>query len=414
MPKGMKDYYPEEKAVREKMYATFKARAKAYGFQEVEMPVMETIENLTAKSGPDKKSQIFVLEKRSNEQLGLRFDLTIPMTRLFVAKQKELPKPVKWFCVDKNWRYEAPQKGRLREFYQFGVEVFGSESPRVDAEVINLVIDCMQAFGITEKDVVMKVNSRKLLEGLLQAFVPPKKMVEVIRAIDQAEGKEEGTLKQALKDIGVENDEIIKLASIKGTMQEVASQIENCDITEEGKEELEKMKQACALIPKEWVEVNLGLARGLDYYTGIVFEAFDKAGDLRALAGGGRYDALTTLLGGEDTPATGFGFGILPFSIYLEEKGLLPNTGFVIEYFVAPVDEAVVPEAFRIAEKLRKKFNVEVDLSGRKLGKQFEYAASIGAKKIIVVGSRDLEKGLVTVRDLAKGKEEQVKVDDLG
>ncbi|MAF34791.1 histidine--tRNA ligase [Candidatus Woesearchaeota archaeon] len=414
MPKGMKDYYPEEKAVREKMYATFKARAKAYGFQEVEMPVMETVENLTAKSGPDKKEQIFLLEKRSNEQLGLRFDLTIPMTRLFVAKQKELPKPVKWFCVDKNWRYEAPQKGRLREFYQFGVEVFGSESPRVDAEVINLVIDCMQAFGLTEKEVIMKVNSRKLLEGLLASYVSPKQMVDVIRAIDRAAGEDQETLKKELKGIGIENDEVVKLAQIKGSMQEVASQIANCDITEEGKEELEKLKQACALLPKAWVEVDLGLARGLDYYTGIVFEAFDRAGELRALAGGGRYDALTSLLGGEDTPATGFGFGILPFSIYLEEKGLVPKTGFVIEYFVAPVDEAVVPEAFRITEKLRKKFNVEVDLAGRKLSKQFEYAASIGAKKVIVVGSRDLEKGLVTVRDLAKGKEEQVKVEDLG
>lgn len=412
-PKGMKDYYPAEKAVREKIYQTLRARAKAFGFQEVEMPAIESLPVLTAKSGPDKKDQIFVLEKRSNESLGLRFDLTVPITRMFVQKQKELQKPVKWFCIDKMWRYEAPQKGRQREFYQLDVEVFGSDNPRVDAEVINLLIDCYQSFGITEKNVIMRINSRALLEGLLASYVSDKRMVQVIRAIDKADGQSDEELRSVLQKIGVEHEEVIRIARIKGSMAFVEEQIANCEITEKGKQELAMMRQLTALLPEGWWEVDLGLARGLDYYTGVVFEAFDRKGKLRALAGGGRYDALTELLGGKATPATGFGLGILPFTLFLEELGKLPKVGQSLDYFIAPVDETIVPEAFRISKALRKNNKVEIDLAGKKLSKQFEYAASIGAKKVVVVGSRDLKEGLVTVRDLAKGKESKIKVEEL-
>lgn len=408
--KGMNDFYPDEKSVQAKVFATLRARAMAYGFREVETPAVESLDVLTAKSGEEKKNQIFVLEKRGSEQFGLRFDLTVPIARMFVQKQKELQKPVKWFGLSRMWRYEAPQKGREREFYQLSVELFGAGSVRADAECINLLIDCFSSLGLDEKDVVVKISSRKLLEGLLKAYIPERKIQEAFKVIDKSSKLAADEFRQELKAIGIENEEVIKIAKVKGSIQEVAQELANCELTAEAKESLESLKQLVVLVPKEWIEIDLGIARGIDYYTGIVFEVFDRNGELRALAGGGRYDSLVELYGGESTPAVGWAIGYTTLSLYLQEKGLLPKIISSVDFFVAPVDDSVVPEAFRIARLLRKKYDVEIDLAERKLSKQFEYASALGAKKVVVVGARDLQDGRVTVRDLETGKEEKVLV----
>jgi len=174
--KGTVDFYPEDKYIKEAVFTKLRDTAVRFNFNEIETPSFETLELLTAKSGEEIKTQIFTLEKRSTEQLGLRFDLTIPTTRLFIQKQKELPKPVKWFYIDRMWRYEKPQKGRLREFYQYGVEMYGSDKPEADAEVIALAIESLKNLGLTQKDIIVKINNRKLLEGLLLEIIPKEKM----------------------------------------------------------------------------------------------------------------------------------------------------------------------------------------------------------------------------------------------
>ena len=184
--KGAEDYYPQEQATRKEIALKLSQQARKYGFLEVDTPAIETIKLLTAKSGEEIKEQLFVFEKKGAEELGLRFDLTVPMTRMFVAKQKELQKPVKWFSVNKMWRYEAPQKGRLREFAQLSVELFGSDKPESDASCINLLVSCLKSLGLSSKDFTVKINNRKLLEGLLLEIITQEKMPAVVRIIDKS------------------------------------------------------------------------------------------------------------------------------------------------------------------------------------------------------------------------------------
>ncbi|MFT4344131.1 MAG: ATP phosphoribosyltransferase regulatory subunit, partial [Candidatus Woesearchaeota archaeon] len=165
--KGTRDFYPDAMSARSAMFTRLKNVAMRYGFSEVNSPALETLKLLTAKSGEEIKQQIFVTEKRSSEEIGMRFDMTVPLARMFIEKQKELPKPVKWYYATNMWRYEAPQRGRLREFYQFGVEMFGPATITADAEIISLAIDCLQELGLTKDDVVLKVNSRQLVESFV-------------------------------------------------------------------------------------------------------------------------------------------------------------------------------------------------------------------------------------------------------
>ena len=413
--KGAEDFYPAELAVEKAIGDNLRAQSKRFGFQEVNMPAIETIKLLTAKSGEQVKEQIFVLEKRGAEELGLRFDLTVPITRMFVSKQKELQKPVKWFAVAPMWRYEAPQAGRLREFTQLSVECFGSDKPEADATCINIIIACMESFGLTSKDIKIKINNKKLLEGLLLELISKDKLEDVVRIIDKSAKISEIEFMQELKKIGVSEQKIEvikKIIKIQGPPSCLAN-IRELNPKELALQGLEELENTLKFVNKEYVVVDLSIARGLAYYTGNVYECFDREGKYRALAGGGRYDQLVELFGGEATPATGFAIGTATLTLLLKDKGLLPKTSISPDYYVAPVDEKVIPKAMEIASKLRQKFSVDIDLMRRKLAKQFEYANSVGAKKIVIVGEKDLAEGKVTVRELATGKEEKISVDKI-
>ncbi len=413
--KGAEDFYPSEQAIREALYAKLEEQAKKFGFCRVDMPAIETIKLLTAKSGEEVKQQIFLFEKKGSEEMGLRFDLTVPMTRMFVAKQKELQKPVKWFSLAKMWRYEAPQAGRLREFTQLSVELFGSDKPEADASCINLIIACMNSLGLTDKDITIRINNRKLLEGLLLEVVSQEKMPDVVRVIDKSSKIGEVEFMQELKKLGIEGQKmevVKKIVKIQGppSCLDKIKELKPNALATEGLTELQNVLQ---FVDGKYITINLSVARGLAYYTGNVYECFDKEGKYRALAGGGRYDELVQLFGGETTPATGFAIGMETLRLVLEEKKLLPKVEAGPDYYIAPVNEEMIPKAMEIAAKLRKKCSVDVDLMRRKLAKQFEYANSIGAKKIIIVGEKDLKEGKVTMRELATGKEEKVALDRL-
>ncbi len=409
--KGAEDNYPKEQAIQEAIEARLAEQARKFGFSRVDMPAIETVKLLTAKSGEEVKQQIFVLEKRGAEELGLRFDLTVPMTRMFVAKQRELQKPVKWFSVSKMWRYEAPQKGRQREFSQLSVELFGSDKPEADATCINLLISCMESFGLTSKDIVLKINNRKLLEGLLLEVVSQEKLPEIVRIIDKSAKIGEVQFATELKKLGIEAQKIEVIKKITkcqggaGILATIKKELKPNALATEGLNELENTLK---LVNKDYILVDLSIARGLAYYTGNVFECFDKEGKYRALAGGGRYDQLVQLFGGESTPATGFAIGTTILTILLTDKMLLPKVEIGPEYYIAPVNEKMIPNAIEIAGMLRKKATVDMDLMRRKLSKQFEYADSIGAKKVIIVGEKDIKEGKVTVRELKTGKEEKI------
>ncbi|MEM3154834.1 MAG: histidine--tRNA ligase [Candidatus Woesearchaeota archaeon] len=409
--KGAEDFYPKEEALREYIYRKLDEQARKFGFQRVDMPAIETVKLLTAKSGEEIRQQIFVLEKRGTEELGLRFDLTVPMTRMFVAKQRELPKPVKWYSINKMWRYEAPQAGRLREFSQLSVELFGTDKPEADAQCINLMIACFEALGLTSKDITIKINNRKLLEGLLLEVVSQDKLADVVRIIDKSGKIGEIEFAQELKKLGIDLQKIEVIRKITrcqgpaSILSTIKNELKPNALAIEGLAELEK---TLALVDKKYMTVNLSIARGLAYYTGNVYECFDREGKYRALAGGGRYDQLVQLLGGEVTPATGFAIGMETLRMLLEDKKLLPKVDIGPEYYVAPVNEKLNEKAREIVNAIRKKTTADIDLMRRGLTKQIEYAAAIGAKKIVIVGEKDLAENKITVRELESGKEEKV------
>jgi histidyl-tRNA synthetase len=414
--KGAEDFYPPEQAIREAIYKKLDEQSRKFGFQRVDMPAIETVKLLTAKSGEEVKQQIFILEQRGSEELGLRFDLTVPMTRMFVAKQKELQKPVKWFSINKMWRYEAPQAGRQREFSQLSAELFGSDKPEADAQCINLIISCLNSLGLTDKDFSIRINNRKLLEGLLLEVISQEQLADVVRIVDKSPKIGEIEFAQELKKLGLDLQKIEvikKITKCQGPPSILATIKKELKPNALAMEGLTELENTLSFVDKKYIVVNLSIARGLAYYTGNVYECFDKEGKYRSLAGGGRYDQLVQLLGGEPTPATGFAIGMETLRLLLEDKGKLPKIDISPEYYVAPVNEEVLSKAVEIAQKLREKCTVDVDLMRRKLAKQFEYANSIGAKKIVIVGEKDLKEGRVTVRELATGKEEKVPVEKI-
>lgn len=410
--KGMKDWYPEDRATFNWIRENFRKAATSYGFLEVESPAIESLSLLCAKSGEEIKQQIFTLEKKGTEQLGLRFDLTVPMTRMFVEKQKELPKPVKWFAIDRMWRYEAPQKGRLREFYQLSVELFGSSKPDADAQIISLIIDCLQALGLTSKDFYVKVNNRNLLQGLLEGLGIGNPL-EVTTVIDKVSKMGETEFIAELEKLKLTQVQITKIKEILATKNLNQLKALN-DRAQQGLTELQDVLD-CLEDKKDFIEIDLSTARGLAYYTSTVFEASDRDGKYRALAGGGRYDTMIQLFGGEACPATGVGIGFATIGLLLDEKMLAPPLDFGVDYYVAPISDnpKVKTLANSVAGKLRKQCRVDVDLMQRSMPKQFDYATKIKARNIIIIGDNELKTQIVTIKNLETGKEEKKKISEL-
>ncbi|MBS3106918.1 histidine--tRNA ligase, partial [Candidatus Woesearchaeota archaeon] len=372
-PKGTQDFSPEDMAARNRVFEILRGVAQRYGFREVSTPAFETLDLLTKKEGEEIKQQIFVLEKKGSEEYGLRFDLTVPLTRMFLEKEKELPKPVKWFCLDRMWRYERQQKGRQREFYQFDAELFGSESISADAEVISLAIDCLKELGLNENEFYVKLNSRILLQSLISPLIGKASVEDVIGVIDKKDKLPPAIFLEELDKLGVKAKEIAELISTPLERIKPASK--------EGREELDRIKSLMNLLGnnKGLVRFDISLTRGLAYYTGIVFEAFDAEGKFRALLGGGRYDKMVEQFGGTPTQATGFAMGYSTLSLLLEEKQKFPKQEKGIDYYVAPVSEKEMPSALELVSALREKTSAETDVMGRNLSNQFKYASRIGA-----------------------------------
>lgn len=400
-PKGTTDYYPDDFAHLSGILNICREVASRYGYREVESPAFEELKLLSEKEGEEIKEQIFVLEKRGEEALGLRFDLTVPLTRMFCAIQKSVQKPVKWCYGTRMWRYERPQHGRLREFYQFGVEMFGSSLPDADSEVINLAVDCLKALGLTHRDVFVNINNRKLIQGILSGLVSEEYLTDALSVIDKREKIDEQEFFKLLKEVHVlDPSKLVEILDL--TDMEAISKLSLNPTARQGAEEL---KQLMAMVDPQFCRISLSSVRGLSYYTGTVFEIFDIAGKYRSICGGGRYDNLTSLLGGEATPAVGFAIGLSTLSLVLKNLDKDVPSPLPLETYVAIVDKSVRDIGRNIASTVRKTKSCDLDLTERSLSKQLTYAASIGAKEVIIVGPKDIAQGNITVRDLQTGKE---------
>lgn len=417
--KGFRDFLPEEMQARRDVFDRIEAVAQRYGFHEVDLPALEPLDLFLVKSGEELVDQTYSFTDKGDRDVTLVPEQTPSRARI-LANNKALTKPVKWVSTSKRWRYESPQKGRLREFYQTDFDIFGTDSVQADAEILALTVDLMDALEVLDTVDVL-VNDRRLLEGILTAH-DVDNTEAVMQIIDDKEKLDTNEFLAALQKEGLTKEQaenVDDLTDIAGPLTDTFDTIE--DLAPEGADaanaisRLEELRDALdAYDIAEQVTFDLSIVRGLAYYTGLVFEVFDTKGDLRAVCGGGRYDELVQLFGGEEVSAVGFAIGDAVIEELMKREDVWPEEELSTDVYVLPVSDDVRNEALTLVRELRaEELIVETDLSGRNVGNQFSYAEKINATHVIVVGKRDLENDQVTVKDMASGDEERVPRDDV-
>ncbi|ASJ16012.1 histidine--tRNA ligase [Thermococcus chitonophagus] len=416
--KGTRDFLPEEMAKRRWVFERIREVFERYNFKEILTPVMEYTKLFELRSGEEVVKQLYAFKDKGGRDVSLRPDMTSSVARLYVNQFQNAPKPIKWYYIANMFRYEEPQSGRYREFWQAGVELIGSDKVEADAEVISLFVESYLSVGL--KDFTVNIGDRVLLDEFAK-MLGVKDDIGLMRIIDKKDKltQEEfiGELKKfGLDDAGVEK--VLSLVEIKGKPSEVLPKAEELFKSEKAKEEIKRLYELVDLLDayevSSWVMIDLGIARGFDYYTSVVFEAI-APNDLGigSIGGGGRYDNLIEVFGGRPTPATGFAIGIERLIPILEWKGLIPEIDLSPDVYVVPVGDTK-REAISIASRLRREgIKAEVELMGRKLRKALDYANRIKAKATIIVGRKDLERGVVTIRDMESGEQREVKVEEV-
>ena len=412
LPRGMRDIESEElhniNYIKEKFIDT----AHLFNFKLMEPSPLETLATLEAKAGASISNEIYSFTDKGHRNIALRFDLTIGLTR-FVATRRDLKMPVKLASFSDVWRYDEPQAGRYRYFHQWDIEIYGSPGKESDVEVIEFVSLFLKKLGL---NVMVEVNDRQLIEEYIRQKLGVKEgqiVADMLRAVDKVAKKSVSELYKEYKDkIGLSAlQQLIDLSGIKGTINEVYSK---ADL-----KGLENWSRVAALMDSlksrrvDNVRVNLGIVRGLDYYSGVVFEAFDPFIELGALVGGGRYDRLTHAFGRQDIGATGAAGGVERIIIALKNKGILKSMPKQMVY-VAYTSSIIRASALDIVSILRNSgINTDYSLNERVLRKQLDDAASKDAVLTVIVAPEEIEKGQVTVRSMSDGTESKKKVNEL-
>lgn len=405
-PRGTRDFGPEEMEKRRSLESKMRREAALFGFREVTTPIFEHTELFTIKSGPNVVEEIYAFTDKGGRDISLRPELTAPVMRFFVNELTNYPRPLKMFYFGQCFRYERPQSGRFREFYQFGAELIGNPGPESDAEVIALAASIMRSVGL--KDYNIRIGHIGVLRGLLASSgVEGAQAAPILQKLDKKE-YEEASARMA--EAGISADEAERIIEITKTSgpKEVLDKIEG-----EVRDHLLEIFKILSYYGFDNVQVDLGVVRGLDYYTGMVFEMDAPVlGAEKQICGGGSY-SLTELFGGERTFSTGFGIGFDRTLLALEREGYQAPS-HVIDAFVIPVTPSMKEDAFRIAAQLRREgVATEVDLMGRSLSKNFKHAASLNARKVIIVGEKELAQGAVAIRDMSSGDQRLVRKEDL-
>jgi histidyl-tRNA synthetase len=422
LPRGMKDVEPAEMSRRLWLYDKIREAVRKYGFQMVEPTTLENLKTLEAKSGHAIRKEIYWFRDKSGRSLGLRFDLTVGLARM-VAGRYDLPEPVKFAAIGGNWRYDEPQFGRYRYFTQWDVEIFGSETPIADAEVIAVGADILDNVGL--KDFSVRISNRRLTESYLEqlGIRSGTQLEQCLRTIDKVRKVSDAELQKEFRAIRIKDmiiDDILAFISLNGPPSAILDRLSAFDLREEsarkGVEELSVLADALASFGRsESCLFDLSIVRGIGYYDGIVFEAFDKAGeDVGSIFGGGRYDKLCKLYGKRDIPATGVAGGIERLMISLERANLFPKMRLQAKVFIATVQQAVAAEALKLAQSLRGEgISVETDLKARNLSKQLEYANSALIPYVIVLGPQEIKSQVLKIKKMATRLEIEVSFADL-
>lgn len=413
---GFREFYPEDLARRNHIFRLWRQTATTFGFSEYDAPVLEPLELYKAKSGDEIEAQLFSFTDKGGREVALRPEMTPTVCRLVGAKANALKRPIKWFSIAEFYRYERMQKGRGRCFFQFNADIFGEPGPEAEIELIALLVQCLCAFGLTAEDFYVRLSDRNLWFYYLEALgLDAARVKGVLGAVDKYEkygddafkGYTEtfGPLEPALKAKILDFLQVKSLAALEEKLGVIGGEKLNARLSD-----WKKLLGALdAMGLSRFVEVDLGVVRGLAYYTGFVFEAFDRKGELRALAGGGRYDDLVEKLGGPELPAVGFAIGDMTFALLLEQRGLTPNFVQAPDVYCVIGGENERLAAFGDIHALRAAgFRVDYPMKELAFGKQFKTAAESGAKLALIYGGDELAKGVVKIRDLTARTEIEV------
>ncbi len=410
---GFRDFYPEELALKNHIFATWRAVAARYGFEEYDGPPLESLELYTQKSGDEIVQQLYSFTDKGDRQVALRPEMTPTLARMVGARAQALKKPIRWFSIPQLFRYERQQRGRLREHFQLNMDLIGESSPLADAELVAAAIDIMRAFGLGPGDVQARVSDRRVLRALLAGHgVTDAQLAAAYVAIDKSERDPHDVLAAKLREAGLgktQVDGVFAVAALRGVapLTQALAKVKGGE--EAGEPLLTAVKALGAMGLEDFVQVDLSIVRGLAYYTGVVFELFDAKHALRAICGGGRYDGLLKALGGIDLPALGFGMGDVVLGELLKERAAVPKTTGRLEAFLVAVSGEDVPFVLKLAHDLRDKgVAVEYGLKPKAVRNQLELAAARGAARAVIVGPDERASGLVVVKDLGAGTEAKV------
>jgi histidyl-tRNA synthetase len=395
--KGTRDFYPREMAIRTWLYNKARQVSEAFGYQEYEGPILETIELYAAKSGEELvKEQSFVFPDRSDNLITLRPELTPTLMRMVAKNQGQLNFPLRWWSFGPFWRYERPQKGRTREFFQWNIDLVGEASPEADAEMVAVMASFFLAAGLTIDEVSIMVNNRRLMDGALEKLELTAEMrPKVFRLIDRRDKLSPGKWQDYALELGLSQKQFDQLLDL----------LENNELWKESDELVRFFDAIDALGVSDYVRFDPQIIRGLDYYTGTVYEGRAITEKIkRSVAGGGRYDNLLADVGGDPLPGTGYAMGDVVTTLLLEETGHLPAG---LDISPAPVlvtvfDEEMLLASYKLAADLRREgLNVTCYPVPAKLGKQFKYADRIGARLAVVLGPDEKAQNQVTIKNLA-------------
>jgi len=418
-PKGTRDIMQKDAENMEKLLDVVRSIFRRFGFSPLFTPAFEDFGLLSVKGGLGEgvKDDIYYFKDKSDRELGLRFDLTMPMVRV-VATNPQIKKPFRRYAIGRVWRYDQPQAMRYREFWQADVDIVGAESTVADAECLAVVCECMEQLGF--KDFYIRVNNRKMLQNIFErAFEidSANKIKDVFRSIDKMDKIGEEGVEKELKEKGIKPKQIkkmMKFLKTRGSNAVVLKKLAKMYGEVDGLAELsELIKYAKQMKIAKSVKIDVSMVRGLDYYTDSVFEV--ELGEGVSCGGGGRYDALIQNVGGPEIAATGISLGISRIFQIMKDKEMFEKLdGRIPNVFVANVDEDVFDDALKIAAKLRKKgIPTQTDSAGRNLGKQLEYANAIGIDYVVIVGKEELKQGKLTLKDMAAKSEDKLSLSDV-
>lgn len=410
---GFRDFPPEACARRNHLFRVFRNVARAFDFREFDAPVLEPLDLYIEKSGPEIISQLFHFEDKGERSVALRPELTPTLARMVAAHANALPKPIKWFNIGEHFRYERPQKGRGRSFYQFNADLLGETSIGADAELIALLAAIMQTLGLGENQFAIRLSDRQTwLLFLDDMEVPEDKRSPVLDAIDKSARRKPvqtiETLNEAIPGRGEQLFEQIEKIKQINDLDTLLATLNS--FGEKGKERAMDWKNLVDEIEahqvSSFVKIDLSIVRGLAYYTGFVYEAFEASGEGRALAGGGRYDHLIKKLSGNvDLPASGFAIGDMTLSDCLEKNGLLPSYIMAPDLYLISGTEQRISGIALVAATRKAGFAVSHSLKTTGFGKQFKEAGKSGARYALILGEEEKNQKKVKIKDLKSAEE---------